>query len=439
MIRLFLLLCSSVWAVAWAVDFQTQIRPILEKKCLACHHAARSSGGVQLQTAVSAVKQPWIIPGKPEESRLYQSLNLSAGNPKAMPPGGSLPEAEKKLIKDWIAEGASWPKEITLQFGKKSDENATVAKIRARIVEQSKEKLPSEMKAYTSPIPNTDVKFTMMPIPGGEFLMGTPDSEKGRSADEGPTRKVTVAPFWMARTEVTWDEYRLFMFAQIANETLQPDGVVDAVSRPTKPYVEMSFGMGVEGFPAISMTQHAANKYAQWLSAKTGHFYRLPTEAEWEYACRAGSNTAYSFGEDAAKLSDYAWSDQNADGKYQKVGQKKPNAFGLHDMHGNVMEWTLDQYQPNYNGLPNDNPWNLATKAYPHSVRGGSWNDPADQLRCGARVASEAAWKMQDPNLPRSIWYHTEGLWLGFRLVRPLKVPSVMEMFRAWNNGVERE
>jgi formylglycine-generating enzyme required for sulfatase activity len=215
---------------------------------------------------------------------------------------------------------------------------------------------------------------------------------------------------------------------------------VDGVSRPTRPYVEMSFGMGIDGYPAISMTQHAANKYSEWLTAKTGEFYRLPTEAEWEYACRAGTNTAYYFGDDASKLGDYAWYSANSQGKYAKVQTKKPNAWGLYDMLGNVMEWTLDQYAPYQAGAGvSVNPWVKATKPYPNAVRGGGWNDGADMLRCTARVPSDPSWKQQDPQLPKSIWYMTDAQWLGFRLVRPAKLPGLPEIYQYWNSGLEHD
>ena len=202
--------------------------------------------------------------------------------------------------------------------------------------------------------------------------MGSPATEAGRKADEGPQHKVAIEPFWMGKCEVTWNEYELFMYVDEERKYYPTTGdnpyvnpVSDAVTRPTKPYVEMSFGMGKDGYPAISMTQHAANKYCEWLSAKTGHFYRLPTEAEWEYACRAGTTTTYSFGDDASKLGDYAWYAPNSDFKYQKVGKKKPNPWGLYDMHGNVAEWTLDQYQPDYQAFSDaltKNPWVKASK-----------------------------------------------------------------------------
>jgi formylglycine-generating enzyme required for sulfatase activity len=280
----------------------------------------------------------------------------------------------------------------------------------------------------------------MAPIQGGKFLMGSPESEAKRKADEGPQREVTVAPFWMGVTEVTWDLYRLFMFSQLSGDAETGDGVVDAISRPTKPYVEMSFGMGIEGYPAISMTQHAAQKLTEWLSARTGHFYRLPTEAEWEYACRAGTTTAYSFGDDPALLKDYAWSIDNADFQYKKVGQKKPNPWGLFDMHGNVSEWTLDRYTPKgYEAGAADNPWVKPTTLYPRTARGGSWFDDADRLRCAARLGSDEQWKMQDPQLPKSIWYLTDAQFLGLRVVRPVEVPSADEMYEYWNSGLANE
>jgi formylglycine-generating enzyme required for sulfatase activity len=217
------------------------------------------------------------------------------------------------------------------------------------------------------------------------------------------------------------------MFAMLSGEKPGEDQVLDAVSRPTKPYTEMSFGMGVDGFPAISMTHHAANKFAQWLSAKTGRFYRLPTEAEWEYACRAGKT-------DAAPLAESA---VFAAPQYAKVGSKKPNAFGLYDLLGNVMEWTVDQYDAD--AYKNPQPWVKSKTPYPHTARGGSWQDPAGKLSCGVRVPSDPSWKQQDPNLPKSIWYHTDALGLGIRLVRPLRLPTAEEMHAFWNNGVAED
>ena len=313
-------------------------------------------------------------------------------------------------------------------------ELATVQSIRARIEERAKKPAAAKPAPYQVTIPNTTVSYSMVPIPGGEFRMGS--AGPNANADEQPQHSVKVDPFWMQAHEVTWDMYLMFMFADQANERGNPDAIVDALSRPTAPYVEMSFGRGLKGFPAISMTQHAANKFAEWLSAKTGEFYRLPTEAEWEYACRAGSPTGFTSG----TVNDYAWHAKNSAAQfmsatYHNVGTKKPNAWGLYDMLGNVMEWTLDQYAP-YPSAAQVNPWVKSTTSYPHAVRGGSWHDEEPRVTCTARVASSASWKKQDPQLPKSIWYMTDAQWLGFRLVRPARLPSAEEMYRAWNNGV---
>ncbi|MFO1451304.1 MAG: SUMF1/EgtB/PvdO family nonheme iron enzyme [Opitutaceae bacterium] len=293
-----------------------------------------------------------------------------------------------------------------------------------------------EFKSYTESIPGTEVTFALKPIPAGTFVLGSPETEKGRQADEGPAAKVALAGFWMGQHEVTWNEYEVFMFATDAAGSAGK-AEADAVSHPTKPYVEMSFGMGREGFPAISMTHHAASKYCQWLSAKTKRYYRLPTEAEWEYAARAGTRSAYSFGEDPAQLAQYAVFQAD---KYARVGSKQPNAWGLFDLHGNVSEWTLDQYEPDaysrLQGNPSPGTWVRSTRPYPHVVRGGNWSDPAELLRSAARRGSSPDWKMLDPQLPKSIWYHTSAPWIGFRVVRPVELPSAEEMARSWNNGV---
>jgi len=323
-----------------------------------------------------------------------------------------------------------------------------VPDIHRRIVENLKVKTEAEMQVYTNTLPGSSVTYVMVPIKGGEFTMGSPDTEKNHKPDESPQHKVKVDPFWMGMFEVTWNEYEIFMYPddeKKLRETYPTDEKInkisDAVTRPSKPYVEMSFGMGKDGYPAIAMTQHGGNKYCMWLSAKTGEFYRLPTEAEWEYACRAGTTTAYSFGDDESQLGDYAWYEQNSDFKYQKVGTKKPNPWGLFDMHGNVAEWCLDQYEPNYEPFAKGavNPWVRATKPYPHSARGGSWDHPAEVLRSAARIASTPDWKAQDPQLPKSVWYLTDAQFIGFRLVRPLKVPPPEEMAKCWISGVEKD
>jgi formylglycine-generating enzyme required for sulfatase activity len=195
----------------------------------------------------------------------------------------------------------------------------------------------------------------------------------------------------------------------------------------------MTFGMGKEGYPAICMTQLAAKKYCEWLSAKTGRYYRLPTEAEWEYACRAGTTTAYSFGDDPQKLGDYAWYFDNSNEAYHKVGLKKPNPWGLHDMHGNVAEHVLDRYDPMFfqqlkaSGMTARHPYNPPNALENRAVKGGSWDDDPEALRSAARRGSHKDWKIQDPQIPQSQWYYTDALFCGFRVVRPLREPPAEE------------
>ena len=304
------------------------------------------------------------------------------------------------------------------------------------------------MKRYREQILGSEVRFEMVPIPGGTFLRGSPEDEKERDPDEGPQHQVEVDPFWIEVHEVTWDEYQVFMHRldiqtrdAETNPAAPQDGWADAVSRPTPPYVPMDFSMGIEGYPAICMTQFAAKQYTKWLSMKTGRFYRLPTGAEWEYACRAGTTTAFSWGDDPKAIDEYAWYFENADDNYQQVQQKKPNPWGLYDMHGNVAEWVLDGFEreayQDYVGEVAKNPVYWPTELYPRVVRGGSWDDDADELRSAARRRSRKGWKVQDPQLPKSIWYHTDARFVGFRVVRPLIEPSAEDKAKYWEADLD--
>lgn len=451
------------------IDFAKHIQPILEQNCVSCHNPEKDKGGWILSSRKQAFESgdnaPNIVPFDPAKSALYHLTTLGAEEDDLMPPaksGGPLKKDEIALLKAWIEQGAVWPDEIKLTAKEKAaaatnnpDTLELVRKIHAFIVQTSKEKAEAEMKSYDSKVPKTGVNYSMVAIKGGEFLMGSPAAEANRADDEGPQVKVKIKPFWMGKYEITWDEYEPF---QLTAEGRNKDGSrkvwspndkpEDLISQPTPPYQPMDFGMGRNGFPAICMTQHAANKYCQWLSAQTGHFYRLPTEAEWEYAARAGTTTAYFFGDDPKQLGDYAWYFDNAPNfQYSQVGKKKPNPWGLYDIYGNVCEWTLDQYADStYKTWAANaaqgvlgNQWVPSKTPYPHVARGGTYDDDAEFLRSASRRASEPAWKQQDPQLPKSIWYLTDATWLGFRIVRPLEIPSVEEMHAAWNNGVARE
>ncbi|WEK20263.1 MAG: SUMF1/EgtB/PvdO family nonheme iron enzyme [Candidatus Pedobacter colombiensis] len=294
-----------------------------------------------------------------------------------------------------------------------------------------------KQEGYIQQINGTKLSFEMKAIPGGEFLMG---SKKGK-ADELPVHMVKLDPFWMGAFEVTWDIYEPFLYKDY--ETTQSIGAVpanvDAITRPTKPYLDMTFGMGKESHPALAMTHYNAIQFCKWLYVRTGVFYRLPTEAEWEYASRAGNTTEYFFGDDATKLNEYAWYKANSEGKTHPVGQKKPNQWGLYDMYGNVAEWIYDQYNAGYyatvNGDKGNNPVSVPDKLYANVIRGGSYDDEAKELRAAARSASDPVWKQLDPQIPKSNWWFPEAPFIGMRLVRPLKTPSKADIDAYYNKA----
>lgn len=335
------------------------------------------------------------------------------------------------------------------------------------------------MVPYVERIPGTDVSFEMIPVPGGEFLMGSPAKEAHRNKDEGPQVRVKVQPFWIGKCEVTWAEYRSFMAMYDAFKKLQrlasnpgkADGAeteahrklvethawngkfedkwnVDGVTCPTPLYDStFTYSAGDQpNQPAVTVTPFSARQYTKWISGITGNHYRLPTESEWEYAARAGTKTAYSFGDDASKLGDYAWFDGNGDSQTHPVGIKKPNPWGLYDMHGNVAEWTLDEYLPKAYAKAGSGPVDSQkivqwpTKTYPRVVRGGSWLLPADAARSAARQPSEEKeWKLSDPNIPLSPWWYTEepATGVGMRIIRPLKPLSADEKKQVWEADVD--
>jgi formylglycine-generating enzyme required for sulfatase activity len=285
-------------------------------------------------------------------------------------------------------------------------------------------------KAVEYTIPGTSVKFRMVPIPAGSFLMGTPPAEKIRDVDEAPQKNVTLSAFYMGETEVTFEQWDAF-FKDV--DVPQTKAVkVDAVSRPTAQYIDLTWGMGREADnPSNSMSQTAAIMYCKWLYEKTGAFFRLPTEAEWEYACRAGSSSSLPKDISHKNIQAHAFFKENSGGKYQKVKQLSPNAWGLYDMLGNLSEWTLDQYDPAaYQNLPSTtkDPVVRPGAKYPRVARGGSYMDEEREVRCTNRIPSSAEWNQRDPQIPKSRWWLTDGTFMGFRVVRPLQAPPKEEI-----------
>lgn len=292
-----------------------------------------------------------------------------------------------------------------------------------------------------------DIEFGMIGIPGGTFLMGSPNAEAGRNPDEGPQHPVQIASFWMGKCEVSWNDFDIFQQELGVEDPKENDDKrkndADALTGPTPPYVDKNYGHPHIDHPAMCMTQHCAMEYCRWLSKKTGKAYRLPTEAEWEYAARAGTKSAYFFGDEAKDLGDYAWykknsaTDKKINGGTHKVGTKKPNPWGLHDMYGNVMEWCIDHYKKDFYAtfsvdklsiqpvlLPTEKRWS-------HVARGGSWADEPGQMRSASRRASDPSWMSEDPQQPKSIWWLTKFDVIGLRVVRAVDEQNELKNLRS--------
>ena len=313
------------------------------------------------------------------------------------------------------------------------------------------------MIPYRMTIPGTEIAVEMVPIPGGTFLFGSPEGEAGHQASEGTPISVKVEPFWMARTETSWAQYKAYMgmhdlfkgFMSFKMRKVDDSNMADAITAPSNLY-DPSFtyvnGQDVT-LPAVTMSQYAAKQYTKWLTGLTGSFYRLPSEAEWEYAARAGTTTPWSFGNDAESMDAYAWYIDNA-GETHPVGLKKENLWGLHDMHGNVGEWVLDAYSDEGHvtpadatePVPADKMIRWPTELYPRVVKGGSYQSEATESRSASKIASQDdEWRIEDPNFPQSPWWFTEepALGVGFRVIRPLVPPVADQRARYWDADTE--
>ncbi len=264
-------------------------------------------------------------------------------------------------------------------------------------------------------------------VPAGKFLMGTAGGDANTNGNEGPQIEVELPGFFMSAFEIRWEQYDCFF----RDAALSVNQDVDAITRPSTPYLDFTLGMGKTGYPANSMQQYGALMFCRWLYQKTGVFYRLPTEAEWEYACRAGTTATYPWGNDTAEMKENAWYAGNSQGKYQPVGSLKPNAWGLYDMLGNVAEWVLDGWDENYfkrfrNGVRE--PLVMPEKRHPRPVRGGSYRDEAAKVRPAFRMPSDPVWNRRDPQVPKSKWWNADAPFVGFRVVRPAIQPSAGEV-----------
>ena len=313
----------------------------------------------------------------------------------------------------------------------------------------------AEMKPYVEKIPGTNHTFMMVPIKGGKFKMGSPAGEEGRNDDEGPQIEVEVQPFWMEEHETTWQAFKAFAMKEIrqnrrASDTLTDrDRTADAHAAPTALWGSSPVhdSKNKPDFPANGMTMFAAQAYCKWLTAITGRYYRLPTEAEWEYACRAGTETAYFFGDDDGDLDDYAWWFPNSDGDLQKIKTKKPNPWGLYDMHGNVSEWVLEHYAKDT--YAQRKPGTFAAPVKPAVTRvgdedgvnvvrgGGADDDEPAMFRSAQRLKYNEIWRADDPQYPKSIWWITSYTSIGFRVVRPLEPPKTEEEAKQYEPDAE--
>ena len=298
---------------------------------------------------------------------------------------------------------------------------------------------------YTETIPATPISLNMVAIPGGTFKMGSTKKEAFHRPDEAPVHNVTVSPFFMAEVETTWDQFWAFYASTMSEGRTPPEKTyaqnlqamdVDGISGPTPPFGFPDQGWGSNDRPAITMTHYAAETFCQWLSKKTGKTYRLPTEAEWEYAARGNTETPYFFEGNPKDFSDqgfwrkffpaktdvitsYVIYEKNSYNRSQEPNVVEPNPFGLKNMLGNVMEYTADKYDPNAYEKRADGATNpIVTEGDEWVIRGGNYASDASEVRSAARSSTQHDdWMRTDPQQPKSIWWYSDYKGIGFRVV----------------------
>lgn len=321
-----------------------------------------------------------------------------------------------------------------VNFGGKSAVNKQIFAEPARV---------EKLESFTETIPGTTVSFRMVAIPEGKFRIGSLETEKNRNKDEGPSKEVKISSFFMAETEVSWDEFLAFYSATAGEgrstdtRAMQTRQAVDAISGPTPPYGQPDQNWGMGSRPAITMSFHAAETYCLWLSRTTGKTYRLPTEAEWEYAARGGSQTPYFFAGNPDDFSEggflkrifrkkndlilkYVIFKDNSQGRTQEPSATEANPFGLKNMLGNAAEYCSDWYAADaYDAITE----NSADPKGPVSgeervIRGGSFKSDAFAVRCASRNFTRTeAWLKTDPQMPKSLWWLSDCNEVSFRVV----------------------
>lgn len=278
-----------------------------------------------------------------------------------------------------------------------------------------------------------DVKLEMVYIPGGTFWMGSPENEPGRDDSEGPRHEVKLSPFYMGKFEVTatlvwqwledWKELRRRAAGEKPRRELS--GTAERAATLIKaeyPYCPITTDYHNQDQPVITMTAYGAQQFCQWLSVRTGRHYRLPTEAEWEYACRAGTQTAFSFGDDPKKLEEFAWFGEDL--AVHPVGQKKPNPWGLYDMYGNVAEYVLDGWAENYRpyaGKVSVDVWDVHRDLHWAVTRGGSIKSKPEEMRSASRERMLQWYEINDDGVMFDGISVPGTQVTGFRVVCPVR------------------